>query len=159
MFKKILFPILLAFLSTQSFAYQWSEAFVTENFAVNEVILDVNEKLDDKIKQMLIKEISRQNKKQTTTAVFAHGKKGLKGTINEPLLALIQSQSYSKDLHINFKTNNQYATDVGIYLDDKTLRLFIDNKNLHNLVLELQKLPLVLSDLNIAQSSLDFEIP
>ena len=78
MFKKILFPILLAFLSTQSFAYQWSEAFVTENFAVNEVILDVNEKLDDKIKQMLIKEISRQNKKQTTTAVFAHGKKGLK---------------------------------------------------------------------------------
>ncbi|MGN1281121.1 MAG: hypothetical protein ACI4UM_04380 [Succinivibrio sp.] len=146
-----------AFVCTAN-AYTIKEKFGTEHFALYEVILGKGEVYDNNLKQIIASDSASRNKFQTSTAVFEFGSVGLNGTIKEPMLGIITTENYSLGPKATFSydDNAKNATFAGIYLTFEQLSKIADNRNVNALVLELVKLPLLLSNVPVSMVSKNY---
>lgn len=140
-------------------AYTINEKFGTEHFALYEVILGKGEVYDNNLKQIIASDSASRNKFQTSTAVFSFGSQGLSGTIKEPMLGIITTENYSQSPKANFSYDDsaKNATFAGIYLTFEQLSKIADNRNLNSLILELVKMPLLLSNVPVSMVSKNFK--
>lgn len=145
--------------ATSSNAYVLTEKFVTEHYGVYEAILGKTEVYNDNLEQIMVKDMTDRNKFQTTTIVFSNTSKGLSSTIKEPAISIITTEQYNNTVpaKINISRNERYATYSGIFVTQKQLSEMANNRTMQPYLLELSKVPLVLSDLQTQNVSKNFE--
>lgn len=154
------FAAALALIYTASSnAYVLTEKFVTEHYGVYEAILGKTEIYNDNLEQIMIKDMTARKKFQTTTIVFNYSSKGLSSTIKEPAVSVITTEQYNNTIPatVNISKDNRYATYSGIFVTQKQLSEMANNKTMQPYFLELSKVPLVLSDLEVQSVSRNFE--
>lgn len=140
-------------------AYALTSMFETKHYGVYEVILEDVENYDGNMKEIISRDIASKKKYQSTAAIFSHNSKGMQGSIKEPMLGIITTERYdtTKKASITFDDNAKNATYAGIYMTYNQLSKMADNKNLSQLVSELVKLPLVLSEVPVSLVSKNFK--
>lgn len=157
--------LLCAALGQLAQAYTFNPVFSGRKFAINEVILDAGEDLDDHLARQIAGEIRGDNKTrglfQSTTAVFPSGAPGLKSgiKINAKILGVFDVRTYSdSDIKASFYSR-QFATEVGIYLNFSSLRTIIDNKSTFFLLEDLRaaNLPVIILEMPVAMKGYDIK--
>ncbi len=150
----------LAFSSINAQAYSIKPFFNTSHYSVNEVILDKGEELNQDLQANIVKsmqKLAKDEKYQSVTAVFPAGSIGLKGNVSQKLSALITITNYNhKQVQINIRTNDVYATDVGIILNKDLILSFVNNRVTSSILDEFKQLPLILTDMEIEQNTKDY---
>lgn len=140
-------------------AHVFTQKFNTMHYSVNEVILDSGEVLDQQRQSQIVEQVqakARGLKYQTVTAVFPPGAQGLAGTVNQPLAGLLSITNYGGGDKVEWRTQNVFATNIGITLNADLLRQFVDNRVLSPLLSELRQMPLILADLPLEMNTKDF---
>ena len=142
-------------------AYESRTAYETEHFAIYEVILEEHESWDAELALTLSHDFKGQSalerRYQTTTAIFPHGSKGLRGTVGEKMLGTLTYAAYGqKNGEIAFDRTANTASKAGLYLSFDMLTAFVDNKALNNLIPELAALPLVVKGIPVTLSGHDY---
>lgn len=162
MFKRLIATCLTAALTcslSAAHAYQLTTPFSSEHYAINQVILDNGEKFDDQLAQMIINDEAvnlSDGKFQTTTAIFPQQSKGMAGSINEKLLAIISVTNYgSKNNNVIVNDDARYATEIGIHFTLKQLTNMVDNRVIGKLLNELDKFPIIITDFEVMKKSVD----
>jgi hypothetical protein len=164
MLRKI--AVAFAFIAAATFAQSadahiFQQKFNTMHYSVNEVILGSGEVLDTQKQNKIVEEVqakARGLKYQTVTAVFPPGAAGLAGKVGQPLAGLLTITNYGsgKGKKIEWRTQNVFATNIGIVLNTDLLRQFVDNRVIAPLLSELRGMPLILSDLTLETNTRDF---
>lgn len=154
---------LAALLSTNAFAYKLETVFASSKFAVNQVILEEDEKLET-LQNTITKDSQNLLKKkgyyQTSTAIFPTGSMGFRGKINQQMLAVLTISNYGTEQDsIVFNKNANTASEGGLYISFDQLKLFVDNKVLNPLISELQtgKLPIVMTNVPVSAVGMDIK--
>lgn len=140
-------------------AHVFTQKFNTMHYSVNEVILGAGEILDTQRQAKIVSEAqakARGLKYQTVTAVFPQGAAGLHGNVSQPLLGLLTITNYGGGDKIEWRTQNVFATNIGITLNTDLLRQLVDNRVLSPLLKELRQLPLILADMPLDMNTKDF---
>ena len=150
---------LALFITASANAYILTEKFVTEHYGVYEAILGKTEVYNDNLEQIIIKDMADRKKFQTTTIVFSNTSNGLSSTIKEPAVSVITTEQYNNTIppSVSINKNNRYATYSGIFVTQKQLSEMANNRTMQPYLLELAKVPLVLSDLQVQTVSRNFE--
>ncbi len=140
-------------------AHVFTQKFNTMHYSVNEVILGSGEVLDQQRQSQIVQEVqakARGLKYQTVTAVFPPGAAGLAGNVSQPLAGLLSITNYGGGDKVEWRTQNVYATNIGITLNTELLRQFVDNRMLTPLLGELRQMPLILAELPLELNTRDF---
>lgn len=151
---------LFAFMCAPAQAYKIQTVFKTEHFAINQVLLNEEETLDAPTQSAITGDIQAQNRLnrlyQSTTVIFPAGSPGYTGKINTPVEAILSISNYGsgKD-RIVFNRNVRYACDGGIYLSFEQIVEMINQRVLNNLLTELKKVPVILTNMPVSNQGLD----
>lgn len=141
-------------------AYETTTIFKTEHFAINQVILGQNERLDGPLQASITGDIQAANRLdrlyQSTTVVFPYGSVGYNGKINTPIQGVLTIANYNtgKD-RILFNNKAKFSTDGGLYLSFAQMLELVNQKQLQQLYAELKTLPLVITDVTLKASGYD----
>lgn len=149
---------LTAFANAQ--AYELTNVFKTEHFAINQVVLGPNETLDGVTQSAITNDVRQQNRLdrlyQSTTVVIKNGGLGFKGKINAPIEGVLTIANFGtgKD-RILFNTNARTMSDAGLYVSFDQLIEMVNQKSFTPLLLELEKLPLIVTNVPVTKAGYD----
>lgn len=163
--KKFLLTLLSAgclslLTSSVAQAYEVKTIIKTEHFALNQVILGEHDVVDAPTQSSITGDIQTQNRLdkvyQSTTVIFPYGSKGFTGKINTPIEAVLTISNYDtgKD-RIFFDKRGKYSTEAGLYFTFAQLTDMVNQKNLNSLLLELKKLPIVVTNVPVSATGFD----
>lgn len=161
LFLKYLFVATIFVLSPHiAHAYTFLQVFNTTHYSINEVILDEGENLNEELKKNIITRVQAKaagSKYQTVTAIFPFKSVGLKGTVNQKLSGLLTITNYGHGQdQVDFSTDNLYASNIGIFLNNELLMQIVNNRMISSLISEFAKLPLIFADMTVEQNAVDF---
>lgn len=141
-------------------AYEMKTVFSSEHYAINQVILSEGESLDGPTQSAITGEIQTQNRLnklyQSATVVFPAGSSGYTGKINTPVLGILTISNYNtgKD-RIFFNQKANFLTYGGLFVSYQQLTDMLNQKQLHDLIAEFKKLPIVFNELPVEASGFD----
>lgn len=144
-------------------AYTFKPVFSGQKYAINEVVLDHNEQLDDMLKNKIMNEIKADNKGrdiwQSTTAVFTAGGSLKASRNNTQIVGVFDVRTYGETDNQAQFYNYQYATWIGIYITFESLGTIADNKTTFFLLEDLRRanLPLIIIDMPASKTGYDIK--
>ncbi|MCK0525975.1 hypothetical protein [Anaerobiospirillum sp. NML120449] len=141
-------------------AYEIKTVFKSEHYAVNQAVLGEGENLDGPTQSAITGEIQTQNRLdklyQSTTVIFPAGSPGYTGKINTPILGVLTIANFNtgKD-RIYFNNKARFSSEGGLYISYKQLMDMLNQKTLNELIGELRKLPVVLTNIPVSSTGFD----